>query len=106
MKHWAFERMSTAELWTLHLQLIQTLDLKLQAEKAVFEKRLKELKGRLVARSSEVPGSRRYPIVLPKYRNPADPSETWSGRGKTPRWLKRALVSGSKKEDFRIQNRS
>ena len=29
--HWAFERMSTAELWTLHLQVIQALDLKLQA---------------------------------------------------------------------------
>lgn len=23
----------------------------------------------------------------PKYRNPNDPSQTWSGRGRTPKWL-------------------
>ena len=32
-------------------------------------------------------GDRRYPRVLPKYRNPDEPLEIWSGRGKTPRWL-------------------
>ena len=25
--------------------------------------------------------------VAPKYRNPADPSKTWSGRGKQPLWF-------------------
>lgn len=24
----------------------------------------------------------------PKYRNPADPTQTWTGRGKRPGWLK------------------
>ncbi|MEO6783436.1 MAG: H-NS family nucleoid-associated regulatory protein, partial [Bradyrhizobium sp.] len=28
--------------------------------------------------------------------------ETWSGRGKKPRWLVSALKAGSKIEDFRI----
>ena len=35
-------------------------------------------------------------------RNPADPSETWSGRGKTPRWLSKLLTSGKKLDDFLI----
>ncbi|HRX71433.1 MAG: H-NS histone family protein [Gammaproteobacteria bacterium] len=26
----------------------------------------------------------------PKYRNPADPDQTWTGRGKMPNWLKDA----------------
>lgn len=26
--------------------------------------------------------------VAPKYRNPADASQTWSGRGKPPLWIK------------------
>jgi DNA-binding protein H-NS len=29
--------------------------------------------------------------VAPKYRNPEDPSQTWSGRGKRPLWLVAAL---------------
>jgi DNA-binding protein H-NS len=44
---------------------------------------------------------RKYPRVLPKYRNPQT-SETWSGRGKLPRWLAAAMKSGRKLEDFRI----
>ncbi len=39
----------------------------------------------------------------PKYRNPANPDETWSGRGRQPRWLTVALTSvGAKLEDFAI----
>ncbi|MGA2999406.1 H-NS family nucleoid-associated regulatory protein, partial [Bradyrhizobium sp.] len=44
----------------------------------------------------------KYPKVLPKYRNPAVPSETWSGRGKRPRWLESALKSGGTIKDFAI----
>ena len=29
--------------------------------------------------------------VAPKYRNPADASQTWSGRGKRPLWFAQAL---------------
>ena len=32
--------------------------------------------------------------VAPKYRNPADPSQTWSGRGRQPRWFKAAIRKG------------
>ena len=34
---------------------------------------------------------------VPKYRNPKDPAQTWTGRGKTPVW-----IQGLKKEDCRI----
>ena len=44
---------------------------------------------------------RKYPRVLPKYRNPQT-SETWSGRGKRPRWLVAAMKSGRRIEEFRI----
>ena len=40
--------------------------------------------------------------VAPKYRNPANPAETWSGRGKHPRWLATAVAGGRKAEDFLI----
>jgi DNA-binding protein H-NS len=41
-------------------------------------------------------------VVQPKYRHPEDPSLTWSGRGKRPRWLAEALASGKSLEDFAI----
>jgi len=46
---------------------------------------------------------RPYPVVVPKYRNPERPSETWAGRGKTPRWLTAQLKSGKRIDDFRIR---
>lgn len=40
--------------------------------------------------------------VAPKYRNPANESETWSGRGKQPRWLAAYTGQGRALEEFRI----
>jgi DNA-binding protein H-NS len=40
--------------------------------------------------------------VAPKYRNPKNRSETWAGRGATPRWMVAAIKAGKKKEDFLI----
>ncbi len=37
-----------------------------------------------------------------KYINPANPSQTWSGRGKRPNWLVDELKKGKKLEDFQI----
>jgi DNA-binding protein H-NS len=42
-------------------------------------------------------------MVLPKYRNPAIPSETWSGRGRQPHWVIALLASGVALDDCRIQ---
>ena len=35
-----------------------------------------------------------------KYRNPANPSETWSGRGRQPGWYKDALAKGKSPDDM------
>lgn len=40
--------------------------------------------------------------VAAKYRNPADPTQTWSGRGKRPRWFADALAKGRKEKEFLI----
>lgn len=41
--------------------------------------------------------------VAPKYRNPANSSETWSGRGKQPRWLAALTASGRRLDEFLIK---
>lgn len=38
----------------------------------------------------------------PKYRNPANSAETWSGRGRMPGWIRRALASGQALEELEI----
>lgn len=43
--------------------------------------------------------------VAPKYRNPANPKETWSGRGMQPRWMAAETAKGRKIEDFLITPR-
>lgn len=41
--------------------------------------------------------------VAQKYRNPRDPSQSWSGRGKRPRWLQEELEQGGKLENFLVR---
>ncbi len=40
--------------------------------------------------------------VEPKYRNKANPAETWTGRGKQPKWLVSELANGKNLSDFLI----
>lgn len=37
-----------------------------------------------------------------KYANPADPSQTWSGRGRQPAWIKAALAAGKSLDTMAI----
>ena len=41
--------------------------------------------------------------AAPKYRNPSNASETWTGRGKAPAWLVRHEAAGGKREDCLIK---
>ncbi|TRD21533.1 H-NS family nucleoid-associated regulatory protein [Palleronia caenipelagi] len=38
----------------------------------------------------------------PKYCNPEDPRQTWSGRGRQPQWIKDALAAGKPLDEFAI----
>ena len=40
--------------------------------------------------------------AAPKYANPADPSQTWTGRGRKPKWVEALLASGKTLEDLTI----
>ncbi|SDS99293.1 H-NS family nucleoid-associated regulatory protein [Bradyrhizobium canariense] len=103
------ESMSLDDLWSLHEKISAILSARIKAEKHELEKRLAVLdRGVGVinqpgeALTSDAKPRRKYPRVLPKYRNPQT-SETWSGRGKLPRWLVAAMKSGRKIEEFRIR---
>jgi DNA-binding protein H-NS len=107
-KKFELESMSLDALWSLHEKSSAVLSARIKAEKHELEKRLAVLnRGMVAIDQSRNSGSidrkprRKYPRVLPKYRNPLT-SETWSGRGKRPRWLIAAMKSGRKIEEFWI----
>jgi DNA-binding protein H-NS len=84
------------ELWDLHEEICAILSTKLDAEKRLLERRLAQLSGHHDKQR------RPYPRVLPKYRNPERPFETWSGRGKQPRWVIAQLSLGKKTDDLLV----
>ena len=107
------DTMSVDEMWQLHEEISRVLSVRLTSEKRELEKRLaqlrreKELPQLMPADKSQKDGPRerrKYPRVFPKYRNPNEPSETWSGRGKQPRWLAAALKTGHTIDEFLISN--
>jgi DNA-binding protein H-NS len=106
------EAISTDEMWQLHIEIGRLLSIRLTSEKRELEKRLAQLRREnelpqtevALVRQSQPAERRKYPRVLPKYQNPNEPSETWSGRGKRPRWLTAALKTGHSIEDFVISN--
>jgi len=107
-----FEAMSFDDLWSLHERISQILAVRITSEKRELERRLAVLNrspGVIQGVESDSAQSynangkarRKYPRVLPKYRNPQT-SETWSGRGKQPRWLVAAIKTGRRLEEFEI----
>ena len=40
--------------------------------------------------------------VLAQFRNPADNTPTWTGRGRQPKWIAEGLAGGKSLDDFRI----
>lgn len=42
-------------------------------------------------------------VVPPRYRNPLNPEETWTGRGRQPRWVAERVARGVTLEDMLIK---
>lgn len=102
--------LSMDELWALHEEVGNILSEKITNEKRQLEERLAKLNSGMMAKinrsdlkvAERRKVRRKYPPVLPKFQNPSDPSETWAGRGKQPRWLVSQLKAGKKMNDFLI----
>ena len=104
------ESLELDELWSIHERLTKILSDRIAEEKLKLERRLAQLNlvepPDLTNGPQKADGTprRKYPKVLPKYYNPLATTETWSGRGKQPRWLVAALKAGQKLENFKIED--
>ncbi|MDA9521524.1 hypothetical protein XI06_14480 [Bradyrhizobium sp. CCBAU 11434] len=87
---------STDELWTLYEAIVAILQRRLEGEMRQLDERLVALRGRFQAAPDEANRA-------PRFRNPGDPSQTWSGRGKRPRWVTDLLKTGVGLDELRTQ---
>jgi DNA-binding protein H-NS len=116
--------MTVAQLLQLRDKVQTALSRKVMAERQELERKIGLLsklessappKGRRTTRRGR--GGRRalatragngksHPLkgrtVAPKYRDPANPNQTWAGRGQAPRWLVAYENQGRKRDDFLI----
>ena len=101
--------MSSSELQLLRDEVDAELKRREGKLAAIEEiKRMAQEKGlKLEELLTELGGSKlrpkREPVaVAPRYRNPDNASQTWSGRGKRPLWLNAALQAGKTLDELRV----
>jgi DNA-binding protein H-NS len=95
-----FEALTVDQLYSVLAEVNAALKKKMIAKQDVLEDQLRRLHP---PRDHGITQARRpYPPVKAKFQNPDQPSETWSGRGKRPRWLEKQLRFGKLIDDFRI----
>lgn len=74
---------------------------KMAEARAALEAKARELGFSLGELTGGKP-SRKQPQGAPKYRHPENPSITWTGRGRKPKWVTEHLAAGKPMEDLEI----
>ncbi len=97
--------LSLKELKDLHAQVTRSIatfeDRRKKEVMAALDEKAREMGFSLSEVLGTAPTRKRTPAV-PKYANPSNKSETWSGRGRKPRWFDAALKSGKSPESMSI----
>lgn len=97
--------LSLKELKELQSQVAKTIagfeDRKKKEAIAELEERARTLGFSLAELTGTVVPRKRAPATA-KYANPANPADTWSGRGRKPRWFDAALKAGKRPDDMAV----
>ena len=97
------EKMSFAELAEMEAQIERLKSEKQNAERNALRQRLVDVAKEHGFDIHDLFGKGRKGSVAVKYRDPKNPENTWTGRGRMPRWMAAATKGGkAKKEDFLI----
>lgn len=100
-----FGSMSLAELRKLRKDVDKAIDTFQDRKKAEARERVQEIArefGFSLPELLEQSAVKTRKSAAPKYANPADSSQTWSGRGRKPHWAVAALAAGKKLDDLKI----
>ena len=101
MRDSQLQKMSLKELTTLQTRISQAIAEKRIEERSEVRAKMEEIARASGFSSAELFGGRRGKggKVALKYRNPKDPSQTWTGRGRRPNWM---VEAGGNPERFLI----
>jgi DNA-binding protein H-NS len=99
----SLDKMSYAQLAALCTRIDSLMVEKQSAERAALRQKMADMAKEHGLSLEEVLGKRRKGSVAIKYRDPKNPDNTWTGRGRMPRWMVAATKgSKAKKDDFLI----
>lgn len=99
------------DLEHMDLKQLQELRQKLDRTISSYEERRKKEAYQAAKEAAEQHGfrlddlvgvKRTKAVVAPKYANPVDPEQSWSGRGRKPAWVQEHLDAGTSLDDLAI----
>ncbi|PTR13405.1 H-NS family nucleoid-associated regulatory protein (plasmid) [Cereibacter azotoformans] len=99
------EKLSLKELKALRTQLDRAIATYEDRRKREAREELEETARALGFTLAELVGApvlRKRSNAPPKYANPANSGDTWSGRGRRPRWFEEALARGQSADELKI----
>jgi DNA-binding protein H-NS len=101
------DKMSLKELLELEAKLDKAIANARERERSEIKQKIEAIVQSSGFSVGELFGGRGSAIkgrtVAAKYVNPENRSETWTGRGRKPRWLTAKLDKGAKMEDFAVR---
>ena len=90
MRDSQLEKMSLKELSTLQIRVAQAIAEKRISERSEMRAKMEEMAKASGFNVAELFGGRKAKNGskgVPKYRNPKDHAQTWTGRGRRPLWM-------------------
>ena len=97
------DKLSYADLLKLQERITAAIAARKAEDAQVTKQKLRELAEKRGFNIDELFGKRgKRGTSAPKFRNPKDTAQTWTGRGRKPNWLVDALKKGAKMGDFAI----
>jgi DNA-binding protein H-NS len=100
------EKMALKDLLDLETRLQRAIAVARERERSEIKQRVENLVQNAGFSVTELFGGRgslKGRTVAAKYQNPENKNETWTGRGRKPRWLTAKLDKGAKLEDFALR---
>jgi DNA-binding protein H-NS len=98
------DKMTLAGLKDLRARIDKTISEREQTERVHLKKKVEAMVAAAGMSLDDLIGkaSRKGRPVAIKYRNPKNAEQTWTGRGRPPRWLADAVKKGAKRESFLV----
>ena len=103
-----FAKMPLTDLNAIQANLAKGIELRKVADKKGWSNQLKDLVKKSGFTLEELAGDVQLPktpkeSTPPKYRNPDNPTQTWSGIGAKKKWLVQMLANGRALDEFLIK---